>query len=143
MLEDLERHYVERAPIGRLATADAEGQPHVVPVCFAVVGDDLVTPIDEKPKRVGPEALRRSRDIDENPHVALLVDHYTPDWARLGWVQIRGTATRCSPSEPIHPAAVAALRRKYDQYASHDLDARPIIRISPTAVRSWGRLERP
>lgn len=143
MLEDPERRYVERAPIGRLATADAEGQPHVVPVCFAVVGDDLVTPIDEKPKRVGPESLRRSRDIHENPYVALLVDHYTPDWARLGWVQVRGTAAVCSPTAPIHPAAVTALRRKYDQYASHDLDARPIIRVEPTAVRSWGRLERP
>jgi hypothetical protein len=42
-----------------------------------------------------------------------------------------------------HAVGVDALRRKYDQYAEHDLESRPIIRISPDTVRSWGRLERP
>lgn len=143
MFEDRERRYVESARVGRLATADAEGRPHLVPVCFALDGDAIVTPIDEKPKRVDADALRRTRDIAENPRVALLVDHYTEAWDRLGWVQVRGTATYCGPDDPRHSAGVAALRRKYDQYAAHDLDARPVIRISPGSVRSWGRLERP
>lgn len=143
MFRDRERQYIEAALVGRLATADAEGRPHVVPVCFGLVDDHVVTPIDEKPQRVSPDALRRSRDINENPRVALIVDHYTDDWSRLGWVQVRGTATRCVPSEPPHSAGVTALRQKYDQYATHDLEERPLIRISPGTVRSWGCLDHP
>lgn len=142
MFQDRERRYVESARVGRLATADADGRPHVVPVCFAFAGNRIVTPIDEKPKRVSPDELRRSRDVRENPHVALIVDHYTEDWSRLGWVQVRGTATRCGPADDDHSIGIRALRRKYDQYADHELEERPVIRIVPESVRSWGRLER-
>lgn len=142
MFEDRERRYVEGARVGRLATADAEGRPHVVPVCFALDGEHVVTAVDEKPKRVGPDALRRSRDVEENPRVALVVDHYAEDWSQLGWVQVRGTATLLDPGQEAHTAAVAALRAKYDQYADHALDERPVIRISPGSVRSWGQLRR-
>lgn len=143
MFQDQEREYLERARVGRLATADGEGRPHVVPVCFALADDHLVTPLDEKPKRVGPDELRRSRDVEENPRVALIVDHYTEDWSQLGWLQVRGTASRRSPGDEGHSTGVAALEEKFDQYADHDLDARPLIRIAPGSVRSWGRLERP
>jgi PPOX class probable F420-dependent enzyme len=143
MFDPGERTYLEAARVARLATADAEGRPHAVPVCFAFVGDHIVTPIDEKPKAVSPGKLRRSRDVDANPRVALVADHYTEDWSRLGWVQVRGTATLLSSGESGHPAAVTALREKYDQYADHTLEERPIIRISPGSVRSWGVLEPP
>ncbi len=143
MFQDRERRYIETARIGRLATADSEGRPHAVPVCFALVDEQIVTPIDEKPQRVGPDALRRTRNVRENPRVALIVDHYTEEWTQLGWVQVRGTATRCAPSEEPHSHGVAALREKYDQYADHTLEDRPLIRITPGTVRSWGRLERP
>lgn len=138
-----ERRYLEAAPLGRLATADAEGRPHVVPVCFAVVGDEIVTPIDEKPQDVSPDDLRRSRDVRQNPRVALVVDHYAENWAELGWVQVRGTAAFVDPDGPFHASAVTALRSKYDQYGSHALEERPVIRISPGTVRSWGSLLRP
>jgi len=143
MFRDVERHYVETARVGRLATADADGRPSAVPICFALVDSHIVTPVDEKPQRVSPDRLRRSRDIRENPRVTLVVDHYTEDWTRLGWVQIRGTAMHCSPEDDHHSPGVTALRRKYDQYADHDLEQRPLIRIAPGSVRSWGRLERP
>lgn len=143
MFQEQERQYIKTARTGRLATADAEGRPHIVPVCFALVDDHIVTPIDEKPQRVSPDELRRCQDISENPRVALLIDHYTDDWSQLGWMQVRGTATRCDPSEEPHSPGVVALRQKYDQYADHDLENRPLIRISPGSVRSWGRLERP
>lgn len=143
MYQSQERQYLETARIGRLATADAEGHPHIVPVCFAFVGDHIVSPIDEKPQRVSPDELRRSRDISENSRVALLVDHYTDEWSRLGWVQVRGTATRCAPGQEQHSRGIRELRQKYDQYADHDLEERPLIRIAPASVRSWGRLQRP
>ncbi|MEF8840329.1 MAG: TIGR03668 family PPOX class F420-dependent oxidoreductase [Haloarculaceae archaeon] len=143
MFDARERAYVETARVGRLATADAEGRPHVVPVCFAFAGDGIVTPIDEKPQSVPADGLRRSRDVLENPRVALVVDHYTEDWSALGWVQVRGTAAHLTPGEPGYQDAVAALRGKYDQYADHALEERPVVRIEPGSVRSWGELERP
>lgn len=143
--DDREREYVERARVARLATADGEGRPHVVPVCFALVEgvdavDRIVTAIDEKPKRTDAADVRRVRDVSENPRVAFLVDRYVEDWSRLGWVQVRGTATVVDPDEAGHADDVAALRRKYDQYASHALAERPLIRIEPGSVVSWGRL---
>ncbi|MEF8815024.1 MAG: TIGR03668 family PPOX class F420-dependent oxidoreductase [Halovenus sp.] len=143
MFQDHERQYLERARLGRLATADAEARPRVVPVCFALADGDIVTPIDEKPQRVSPNELRRSRDINENPRVALVVDHYTENWDRLGWVQVRGTATHFSPGDEPHTLGASALEQKYDQYADHDLENRPLIRISPGSVQSWGHLEHP
>lgn len=143
MFQETERQYVERARVGRLATADAEGRPQAVPVCFALDQEHVVTAIDEKPQRAAPEELRRSRDIRENPRVTLLVDHYTDDWSQLGWVQVRGTATHCTPGDEPHATGTKALREKYDQYADHDLVERPLIRIAPGSVRSWGCLERP
>ena len=36
--------------------------------------------------------MKRLRNIAENPAVALVVDRYDEDWARLGWVMLRGPA---------------------------------------------------
>ncbi|MFB6172603.1 MAG: TIGR03668 family PPOX class F420-dependent oxidoreductase [Haloarculaceae archaeon] len=138
-----ERRYVRAARVGRLATADADGRPHVVPVCTALVGDDLVTPIDEKPKDAPPDALRRVRDVEANPRVAVVFDHYVPDWSHLGWVQVRGAAAPLAPGDDGHGAAVAALREKYDQYADRALPERPVLRIAVDGVRSWGHLDAP
>ena len=140
MLTNEERGVLETARVGRLATADADCRPHVVPVCFALVGDDLVTPIDEKPK--GPvDDLRRVRDVRENSRVALVIDRWSEDWSELGWLQIRGTARFIDPGEDGHDEAVEALRAKYDQYADHALEERPAISIEPGGVVSWGRPE--
>lgn len=142
-LSDAERRYLETARVGRLATADGEGRPHAVPICFALVDGTVVTPLDEKPKDVEATALRRVRDIRANPRVALVVDHYTEEWSGLGWVQVRGTATLVDPGESGHGRAVRALRSAYDQYADHALEERPVIRIEPGHVVSWGELDRP
>lgn len=136
---------LSKARVGRLATADADGRPTAVPICYALVEPDdgpveLVTPIDEKPKTADLDELRRVRDIRANGRVAVVVDRYTEDWDRLGWIQIRGTARVVGPGDANHPAAVAALRARYDQYANHDLEHRPVIAIAPGSVRSWGDL---
>ena len=78
--------------VARLATADANGVPHAVPVCYALLGDNLYVTIDKKPKRSDGRALRRLRNIVENPHVAVVVDRYDEDWSRLAWVMLRGRA---------------------------------------------------
>lgn len=140
MFDEAERAYLERARVGRLATADAAGRPHAVPVCFALASGDVVTAVDEKPQSVDPTELRRVRDVRENDRVALVVDHYREDWRALGWVQVRGTATVRQPGDSGHRRGVTRLRRKYTQYESHDLGERPLLAISPGQVRSWGDL---
>lgn len=141
MFDAAERRYVETARVARLATADAEGRPHVVPICFVLDGDTLLSPIDEKPQTVAAMDLRRSRDIRANSRVAVVVDHYTEDWSRLGWVQLRGSATHRHPGDDGHQKAISDLRSKYDQYDAHDLEERPMIAIHIASVQSWGHLD--
>jgi PPOX class probable F420-dependent enzyme len=120
-----------------MATADAEGRPFVVPICFAWVDGRLYTPIDEKPKSGRP--LRRLRNIEANPRVAIVFDRYDDDWQRLAWVLVRGTAALVT-DEREKGKAVTALRRRYNQYRSMALEQLPIIRVIPEHVASWGAL---
>jgi PPOX class probable F420-dependent enzyme len=137
---DADLAFVRDRRVGRLATADAAGMPTVVPVVYATleIGGEpaVVIAIDEKPKG-DPRSLRRVRDIAVRPEVALLVDDYDEDWAALAWVMVRGRARLCEPDEPVHAAAVAALRAKYPQYVAHRLETLPAIVITGLSTRSW------
>lgn len=124
------------ARVARLATADAHGAPHVIPVCFAFDGRAIYSAIDEKPKRTSPRGLRRVRNIVANPRVALVVDHYEEDWRRLRYVLVRGTATIIDRGAE-HRRAISRLRDKYRQYRSMPLEARPVLKISPLAISAW------
>jgi coenzyme F420-0:L-glutamate ligase / coenzyme F420-1:gamma-L-glutamate ligase len=126
-----------RARVARLATADREGRPHVVPICFAAAGSRLYSPIDEKPKRAEPQRLKRVRNIMANPHVALVADDYREDWRRLRYVLALGTAELIPPGAPEHAAALRALRRKYRQYRTMRLEELPVIGIALERVISW------
>lgn len=137
-MDRVERRFLDESRRGFLATADPDGRPAVVPVCFALVNGTVVTPIDEKEKTADPTDLRRVRDIQANPRVALIVDRYESDWDRLAWVQVRGTAAIIAPGSPGHAPAVATLRDRYDQYVDHALEERPLIRVDPGHVVSWG-----
>jgi PPOX class probable F420-dependent enzyme len=98
--------------------------------------------LDEKPKRVGPGALKRVRNLLANPAVSLLVDRYDDqDWGRLAFLRVDGMADLLAPGDPGHRPAVAALRAKYPQYGAMALEERPVIRIVPQVVRSWGALD--
>lgn len=131
------RAFVERMPVARLATADAAGVPHVVPVCFALDHETVYITIDEKPKRRG--ALKRLRNIEENPAVALVVDHYEADWARLAWVMLRGQA-EILPAGDEHDRAQALLRARYGQLRAMALAELPVIAIRVARVTHWGAL---
>ena len=92
MLSDHERKFLLTRRVGHLATADSRAIPHVLPVCFTISQGTLYITIDEKPKRVAGPALKRVRNIERNPMVAVVVDRYDEDWARLDWVMLRGRA---------------------------------------------------
>jgi PPOX class probable F420-dependent enzyme len=128
--------FAEARRVAHLATIDAGGGPHVVPVCFALLGGAIYTPIDEKPKRVDPSSLRRVRNILARPRVCLIWDHYEEDWTRLAWLQVRGTAALVEAAGE-RAAALAALRDRYPPYRAMDLESRPLVRIRPSTVRVW------
>src|SRR6185437_7084799 len=127
-----------------LATADAAGTPHVVPVCFAISQRTLYIAIDEKPKRgADVHRLKRLRNIAANPRVAIVADVYDDhDWSRLGFVLLHATARLLEPADPNHTAAVELLREKYPQYRAMALDERPVIAADVDSATSWGRLDR-
>ena len=105
MLSEAERTFMASRRVAHLATVDAAGAPHVVPVCFALADDTAYVTIDDKPKRTPAGSLKRLRNIAGNPAVALVADRYDDaDWSRLGWVMLRGRADVLR-SGPKHAAA--------------------------------------
>ena len=93
------RAFIVSRRVGRLATADANGAPHVVPVCYANDGHHIYSALDRKPKRVEARRLKRVRNILANPDVALVVDDYSDDWRKLAYVLIQGQAVVLEPGE--------------------------------------------
>ena len=138
MLTEQQRRFLESRRVGHLATADAAGAPHVVPVCFAVAECSAYITIDEKPKGE-PRALKRLKNIAENPTVALVADRWDEDWSRLGWVMLRGRA-EILDSGGEHDRAQEMLRRRYPQYRAMALAELPVIAIRITQATSWGDL---
>ena len=84
---------IYRARVARLATADSKATPHIVPVVFAFDGEKYYIPVDEKPKITKPDKLRRIKNIEVNPAVALLIDEYNEDWNKLLFIIIQGKAS--------------------------------------------------
>ncbi len=128
--------FIAAQRVGHLATADSEGRPVVVPLCFAFDGKVFFSSIDEKPKRVSPERIRRAQNIRANPEVALVVDRYDEDWSRLRFVAVRGRA-RILHSGREHARGIRLLRRKYVQYRAMRLEERPLLKIVPWKVFAW------
>jgi pyridoxamine 5'-phosphate oxidase family protein len=106
--------YLGEGKLGRLATVDATGQPHVVPVGWRYNAELGTIDIGGRDF----EASRKYHHVQANPKVAFVVDDVLPPW-RPRCVTIRGTA-----------AAIPAGVEGRDQGA--------LIRITPTRVVSWG-----
>lgn len=133
------RDFIAAARLARLGTSDLKGEPHTVPICFWFDGARLYFVIDEKPKGRTGTALKRMRNIAQNPRVAVLIDHYEEDWAHLAYVLIHGLGSVVDdPKEYL--LALRGLRDKYPQYRAMALsdERNPIVRIDPERVHVWG-----
>ena len=128
--------FLRSARAGHLATADANGQPHVIPVCYVFDGQTIYSVLDAKPKTTPLRQLRRVRNILVNPHVSLVVDHYEEDWTRLQYVMVTGDAELLESGEEW-TRAIAMLREKYPQYQSMNLGESPVIKITPARFVPW------
>ncbi len=139
-LDPAVRTFLDAQRVGHLATVDRAGEPHVVPVCYALGERSLYIPIDEKPKQPG-RRLKRVRNIMETGRAAVVVDRYDEDWSRLGWVLLRGTAELLQPGCDEHERALSLLRQRYPQYRTMLLEELPVIAVRIERIVHWGALE--
>jgi PPOX class probable F420-dependent enzyme len=141
------RERLARARVARLATADAAGRPHVVPICFAVAPrrvasqgpssplDIVYHAIDHKPK--SGRALRRLANVAVNPSVALIADHYEDeDWAALWWVRADGRARVLEGGTVEAQEALALLVARYAQYEERP-PAGPVVAVDVERWSGW------
>ncbi len=126
-LIDASRHAI-------LGTIAVDGAPHLVPVCYALVGGVFAIAIDEKPKSGG--RLARLRNIERDPRASLLVERYDDDWEQLAWLRIECSASVVARGSE-RPEAVTALRARYPQYREMRLEASALILLEPLRAVSW------
>ena len=136
------QRFINNHVVARLATADAAGQPHVIPFCYAFDGTHVYFVVDQKPKRQTGKPLKRIRNMLENPQAAIVIDDYADDWTQLAYVLITGT-TALVGDETEYTRMLALLRERYPQYRAMDLTFanNAMVRISPTKVHAWGKIE--
>jgi len=135
---------IDKARLARLATVDRECKPHVIPVVFVLDNDHncYFIPIDDKTKQGRPENLKRVKNIQENPNVALLIDEYNEDWTKLYFIMIRGKGSilggkKLEQNEmPLLKKAHGLLYDKYNQYQTTGI-GKYVIMVIPQKVTTW------
>ncbi|MHC1561633.1 TIGR03668 family PPOX class F420-dependent oxidoreductase [Actinomycetospora sp. C-140] len=133
--DDARRRFAA-ARVARLATVSGDGQPHLVPVVFAVEEDTVVMAVDAKPKR--HRDLKRLRNIADNPAVSLLVDRYDDDWDALWWVRADGTAT-VTDADDVLAHAREALGARYRQDRESPPEG-PAVTVEVTRWSGWSAI---
>jgi PPOX class probable F420-dependent enzyme len=128
------RRLVAGSRVARMATLDADGRPHLVPLVFAMDGDTLYSSVDEKPKTT--RQVRRLGNIRANPdRVTVLIDHYEDDWPAVWWVRLRGTG-RVLEEGAERERALRLLAEKYPQYRDMPPQG-AVIALGVTEWRGW------
>lgn len=131
---DEARQRFAQARVARLATVDAAGRPHLVPVVFALTGDTLAFAVDHKPKQTS--RLKRLDNIRAHPALCLLADGYDEDWDRLWWARADGRG-RVLPAAESSNAAEEYVRLLVDKYREQYADRPPRGPVVEIAVDRW------
>jgi pyridoxamine 5'-phosphate oxidase family protein len=113
--------YLRENKLGRLATADSEGRPHLIPVTYLF--NEAEDTIDVGGLNFG--SGKKWRDARANPKVAFLVDDVIGPPRRARAVEIRGDAE-------LHETGGETINPRFPNFASQ------FIRIRPTRIVSWG-----
>ena len=127
------RDAVVSARVGRLATVSGPGRPHVVPVCFALLGEVVYTAVDHKPKKTS--RLRRITNLEATGSACLLVDAYEEDWSNLWWVRLDGRGRVVADGAEVE-RAIGALVAKYPQYRERQPGG-PVLALDITRWTAW------
>ncbi len=138
MMTETQRRFLDLVRVAHLATVGRNGEPHLVPVCFCLHRNTIYITVDEKPKRADIP-LKRIRNIQENPAVAVTVDRWDEDWTKLAWIMLRGRADILADGEE-HDSAQDQLRLRYPQYHAMNLAPLPVIAVRINRVLAWGAL---
>lgn len=112
-----EIEYLQSQRLGRLATINAAGEPHVVPVGFRY--NPEFDTIDLGGRFMGKS--KKYRDAGRNARVAFVVDDVAPPWEVRG-IEVRGRAQ-------IVTTGGEEIRSGFDP---------EFIRVFPTRIVSWG-----
>ena len=133
MLTDEQRRFLDAQRVIRLATTDADGAPHLVPLCFAVDGDSVHIASDANAKRM--------RNVARNPRVALLADRYVEEWSEIGYVLLFGTASGLPLGEE-HARASTLLKERYSQFEGDEyrIEEGGMLAVRIERVVAYGRL---
>ena len=136
------RRIIDKARVARLGTVDSECKPHLIPVVFVIDNDCYFIPIDQKTKRSKPEKLKRVKNIQQNPNVALLIDEYNEDWTKLHFIMIQGKASIIGGKEleqneqVLLEKAHKLLSAKYVQYQEIGIGEYVIMIVSQKVI-TW------
>jgi pyridoxamine 5'-phosphate oxidase family protein len=112
-----EIEYLNEQRLGRLATVDAEGRPHVVPVAFRY--NAKLDAVD-----IGGHNFagsKKFRDAGKTGKAAFVVDDVLPPW-RVRGVEVRGRAE-------VHSEGGKEIMEDF---------AEELIRIFPRRIVGWG-----
>lgn len=135
------RQRLREASHGVLSTLHPARGVDAVPVVIAVVGDDVVIPVDRVKAKRSTE-LQRVRNLRKDPRCVLLVDHYDDDWRRLWWVRAHAEGALLDEDDTDSDDAIvaragrAALAIRFPAYREPDAIA-SVLRLRPTAVTGW------
>jgi PPOX class probable F420-dependent enzyme len=113
-----------------LGTVHPERGVDLVPVVAAVEGDVVWIPIDAVKPKSSPR-LQRLANIERDPRVTLLAEHYDDDWAQLWWVRANGKAHEADAAELARGRR--ALAARYPAYA----DLASVTTAIVVAVEHW------
>jgi nitroimidazol reductase NimA-like FMN-containing flavoprotein (pyridoxamine 5'-phosphate oxidase superfamily) len=131
-LKKAHAEFLTWARVVRVATADARGVPHVVPVCAVVDGDRIWF-------GTGDDA-RKVKNLRANPRVTVVADDYTEAWDGLRGVMVTGEA-RLHAGGPRFRRARKLLYAKYPQYESDaalEENDSVVVEVAPTRLFAWG-----
>jgi PPOX class probable F420-dependent enzyme len=127
------RQRLAGARVGHLATITPDERPHVVPCCFVLNDETVYSAVDGKPKST--LALRRLDNVRAHPACALLVDHYSEEWATLWWVRVDGSG-RVVEGGGEREIALDLLAAKYEQYRVTTPPG-PVVALDIVRWRMW------
>ena len=113
--------YLRENKLGRLATADPDGQPHVIPVTYTFNQEEDTIDIGGLNFAAG----KKWRDARRNPKVTFLVDDVIGPPRQARAVEVRGNAE-------LHETGGEEINPRFPNFAPE------FIRIRPSRIVSWG-----
>jgi PPOX class probable F420-dependent enzyme len=128
--------YLRVRRVARLATADVDGAPHLLPLCFVATADTVYFSNGAERTR---GSLKRVRNVEANPQVAVLVDHYREDWERIAYLLVHGRAELLREG-PEHAEAARAFWERYPQMTDWPLLEWSVLAVRAERIVEWGKL---